>query len=497
MTGINNLPEEVIALIGSHLDKKDINAAIRTCRLFHNALRHLLWRHLSFPTKGGQILLSAAEVEKSAYWVHCLSYRYSVPQEYWSIHYPNVYNMRIDYYLNMFPQLQLSTILLENLDRHHCLLIESNPQVQNLTLRNLKIPPSITLWDTVIASLQNPRQLIFHHSSSLPLDSRDSFWRACSLFEDMDLKIRDAYQDILETLTFPRLKRLTLEIRDSYTRSNIGLEDYLVWIKTATQLEALAWHMTRGLQFPTNNFIRELNERRWPRLESVGLTNVTKPDDVWANIIQLLPPLKEFRTNNRLFEEQSFARLQEHHFRTLRSLNVRGCHLFSSRMALSVLTECVHLEDFRAPYLRAADLKNRSSISQDWACVGLKYLKLYIASDPEDPESNELVCKQLSRLQQLKELHFDQWLIFSLPAELKGPLTEQGSLQLRLDAGLAHLSTLKRLTTIYFDETRQRMRFGEVEWILQNWTALEEMSGSLSGDTNTQAELEAMFDGTH
>ncbi|KAG0281288.1 hypothetical protein BGZ95_005187 [Linnemannia exigua] len=490
MARIVNLPEEVIALIGTHLDKNTIKAAIRTCWHLYNALLHLLWRQLAIPTRTGRLLPSANNVEENAHRVQCLEFRRPVPQEYYSLHYRNLYSIRIS-------QPPACTIPPDDQDRHHCLLVGSNPQIQDLVFHNMQTPPSIALWDTIITSLQKPRRLEFRNHILLPKDTLDSFWQACSLFEELDLIIYKVYYgDILETLPFPRLRRLTLDFPDSCIRRGVDLEDYLAWVTNLLQLEALTWRVCDSHKFCTDDFITALSEKTWPRLESVKLTGVSEEDDVWSEIIQLLPPLKEYRTNNEKFGEQSFSRLQEHHFGTLRSLNVGGCPLFSSQMALSVLTGCVHLEDFRAPYIYIADLKNGNSTTQDWASVGLKHLKIYIARDPEDPGADELMFKQLSRQTQLRGLHFDQWLTLVLPTKLKESLNKQGAIQLRLDAGLFYLWTLKQLTHISFDETRQAMGVEEIEWILENWTSLKEMAGNLSDDAGAQAVSEGMFTGT-
>ncbi|KAF9902839.1 hypothetical protein EC991_004498 [Linnemannia zychae] len=497
MTGITNLPEEVLVLIGTHLDNKNIMAAIQTCRLLHNTLCHLLWRQLNLPLRNGELLLSAAKLKENAHKVHCLTYHHPPPQEHCSIRFPNVYYLKFDYNSGKICRVRSSRAIPEHDDRDHCLLIKSNPQVRDLTIRNLKSPPSVSFWDTVITYLRRPRRLEFRCFTNIPKDSLESFWRACSLFEELDLKLGDSsYRDILMTRPSLRLRRLSLEVGDCQPPSNtwnFDLKDCLLWIRNAASLEALVVHVYRRHKFPTDVFIEELSKKAWPHLESVRLKNVSESDDVWANIIQLLPPLKVFQIISRLFEEQGLARLQEYHFKTLRNLNVRGCPLFSSRMVLSVLTGCVHLEEFRAPYLYAVDLKSGASSSQDWVCVGLKCLRLHIAGEPNDPESNELVFKQLSRLHQLRQLNLDQLLMFYLPTELIDHLTKKGSLQVRLDTGLGHLSTLRQLATISFDNTHQNMRVEEVEWILENWTSLEEISGPLTDDLDTQAELYKMI----
>ncbi|KAF9902834.1 hypothetical protein EC991_004493 [Linnemannia zychae] len=501
MTGIKKLPEEVLAFIGSHLDNKDILAAICSCRLLCKTLRHLLWRELTLPRRTGELLVTSAKVEENAQHVQRLEFRFSLPQDYYSIHYPSLYNITISH----FPILDFCDLSYplptEDHDQLVCLLISSNPLVRELELCNPYLSPSRELFNA-LSRLQNPRRLTFFNVDFLRDGTSEFLWQACSLFEELDLGIdKTSYHDILKTLSFPCLKRLTLRLDDdmdadldeSYEGVDPALDEFMDWLIALRQLEALNLQAPyRGYLLP-ENFISALREKRWPRLESFRLKNVFQSDVVWASMFQWLPPLKEFWFDDCLFDDQGFVRLQENHFKTLRSLNVRQCVSFSSRMALSVLTGCVHLEEFRAPYLLASDLKNGDSANQDWACVGLKYLSLFVAREPDDSESNELVFKQLSRLHQLRKLFLDQWLSSTLSDELKELLTEKGSLQLRLDEGLGHLSTLKRLTTISLEDTEQNMRAEDVEWILKNWTSLKEIVSTLSEDEDTQTELDRMF----
>ncbi|KAF9906475.1 hypothetical protein EC991_000644 [Linnemannia zychae] len=490
MARIYNLPEEVIALIGTHLDINNLRVAILTCRLLHNALYPLLWRQLSLPPTRSQLL--PAKVEENAHLVRCLVFRFPLAEEFYSIHYRNVYDMSINYYTTRSshsPRLQTPA----EQDKLHCLLISSNPQIRDLALLGDIVSPSKVLWDTIASSLQNPRRMVFRSLRYFPNNTLETFWRTCSLFEELDLKIRGSvYHNVLKTLSFPRLKRLALQLMGPYDDLDSGSQDYINWLESLPQLEDLDWQGPLGVIISSSHFISALRRNPWPRLESVTLRCLFGPDNEWANLIQLLPPLKKVRVGSRLIGEQSFARLQENHFKSLRSLDVQGCPLFSSRMVLAVLTECVYLEEFLGSYLLSSDLKNGDSASQDWACVGLKQLKLFIAAEPDDPESSELAFKQLSRLHHLQQLYLDEGLVSLVSEELREELIGKGALQLRLDAGLGHLSALKRLTIISAD-TQKSMRVEDVKWILENFTSLEEIMGVLSLDTAIQLELERIL----
>ncbi|KAG0285456.1 hypothetical protein BGZ97_007789 [Linnemannia gamsii] len=490
MARITDLPEEVIALVGIHLNKNAVKFAIRTCWHLHNALNHLLWRQLTLPSRTGRFLLSAAKIKENAHHIQQLEFRCHVPQEYYSIHYPKVHNLTMVGTSPPPPR----TVSPETQLHHHPLLISLNPQFQVLTLRNIDCSSSSNLWETICATLQHPKRLEVRFLGTMDKGVSDSFWRTCSRFEELNLDVLEAEcGETLPSLMFPDLKRLKLYYGGCFRHAAMDMDDHLEWMKNAPNLEALEWRVGHYRYFPIGDLITALAGKAWPRLESFSLLFLPEPDDVWADIINVLPPLKRFQSNNRQFKEQSFARLQETQFETLRCLHVRDCVSFSSPMAFTVLVECVQLEEFHAPYIHAADLRSKDSTGSDWACTGLRFLRLQVFTEKDDTGADELVFKQLSKLSQLKDLRLNKSSTAAYPATTQAVLEQKGMLRLQLDTGLSYLSTLKHLTKINFLNTEQEMGADDVQWMLENWTSLEFMAGSFSEDADTQDELENMF----
>ncbi|KAF8948394.1 hypothetical protein BGZ47_005167 [Haplosporangium gracile] len=492
MARITDLPEEVIALVGIHLDKYTIKSAIRTCWHLYNALNHLLWRLLHLPSRTGRLLLSATKIEENAHRIHQLEFRCAVPQEYCSIRFPNVRDITINYSLSGNRSHPTYTVLTEDWDRRVRQLIGLNPQVQDLALYCGKFPVSSAVWNIIFASLQAPKRLKVQ-SFGVFSDLVDPFWRACLGFEELHLDVREIdCCNSLSTLMFPCLKRLTMTYSSYFRNTAMAVDDYLEWMKNAPNLVALEWSVY-DQYFPTDDLIAALAEKTWPLLESFAVLHRSGPDDEWADIISVLPPLKQFRSDSYQFKDLCFARLQKHQFATLRSLHVRDCTSFSSLMTLTVLSECVHLEELQAPYIYVADLKSGSLTCSGWVCSGLRYLKLQVFRDIDDTRTDELVFKQLSKLDQLRELHLDQEPLMAYPAAVRDILKQKGAIQLRLGAGLSHLSTLKRLTDVSFHYTGQSMAAEDVWWMLENWTSLKKMDGTLSEDDGIQDELAQMI----
>ena len=258
-------------------------------------------------------------------------------------------------------------------------------------------------------------------------------------------------------------------------------------------LTALEWR-TSITRFPGQRLVEALSQNTWPNLESFQLTGTNFEDEKSALILQHLPPLHVFRLSNILLSELSFGRLQERHFSTLRILDLNGCASFTSEMVLSVLSGCPLLEDLSAPYFAASDLRQSEPARRAWICLGLRRLKVYITRDREHPDADQLVFEQLSKLVQLEELELGDDPLSDLHGDLAKDLRSQGALQLRLDSGLGRLAGLKSLYAVEFHGTAQMMRVQEMEWMVENWPELQEVSGKLSGNSEMHVVLKEMFE---
>ncbi|KAF9083704.1 hypothetical protein BGX29_002956 [Mortierella sp. GBA35] len=310
MTLIVDLPEEVIALIGLRVDKRTIKVAILSCWYLHNSLAHLLWRQFALPSSKERFLLEAPKVEEHAHLVQSLVYGHGVPREYYAIRFPALYSLRL-YFHSRLPSSRHSNTN-EDQDRYQPTLISLNPHLKDLVLREIEPTSSTALWKTIYTSLHDPKRLEVHFSPLTEPDSLDSFWRACSRFEKVHLKIFVFFHcDTPPGLSFSRLKRVTLQIHSPYLSPSVGLERHLSWLVRCPNLDTLDWETYGDERFVTDSLIRALTDKTWPRLESFSWTGNSVTDDVSADIIRVLPPLKVYRISNRPFGDLSFGRLQE------------------------------------------------------------------------------------------------------------------------------------------------------------------------------------------
>ncbi|KAK3836537.1 MAG: hypothetical protein JOS17DRAFT_772042 [Linnemannia elongata] len=493
MTTIVDLPPEIIGYVGLYIDKRDVLNLILTCRLFHQNFLPLLWRETSLNAKRSNP--NSEQLRANAHLVHDLKFTHILPSDYFDITFPNlrVLQRHEPYEAQVAEEVEL------NWTR----FIRRHPKVQDLVFSIDRHFQATEFWEAITTSLQRPRRLQVRGMACTFQDigeAEEAFWRACSLFKDVDYEggyllwsfLTAAPVDFswVETLSY-----LATEF------SGDQLEGQMMLFKRCRNLRKL--HMlSKQNDVLLDGFAKLLEHGWWPYLEDVYLGGTGSSYNPLVSVISNLPPLKHFGLESMNFDSLCFGHLRRRQFDSLRSLDLTGCHKVTSRMALDVVLHCHQLEDFRAPRIFVTDLK---STPQPWVCHGLKRLSVFFASDPVDPSADSLIFEQLSRLKWLESLDLSQqhkWLesigvsqrhdsnvIWSRPIMS----TALQTVKLRLDSGLAQLATLTRLRSFIFYNTDQNMEGEDVEWMLTRWRCLANMYGDFSKDPSTQYEFLALL----
>ncbi|KAF9905862.1 hypothetical protein EC991_001267 [Linnemannia zychae] len=375
-------------------------------------------------------------------------------------------------------------------------LIRLNPTVQDL---GLTLPIDFDqapteLFETIMTSLRRPRALRvnFTGSEKIPRRVQQSFWSAASCFEELEFIGYDqARQGASLDVDLGRLKRLTY-----IPVNNDGVLEYDLKVVTACRgLTRLRWGNDFG-QLPIKTFVEYLERPTWPHLDDLALEDVRHSDKEFASVMNLLPPLKYLKLQAENFGPLCFDQLQKRHFTALRTLHMKRCVNFTSRMALDVLLNCQHLENFSARLICEVDLL---ATPQPWACLGLRRLECAFTTYIDALDSNEssdsdennslLAFEHLSKLRYLEEIDL-RW------RDTLGNIsyhTVPGVLQWRLGCGLEHLSTLRRLRNIHFDLRAQNLGWEDVQFMLVHWTSLEKVFGGLSRDWQFETELNMLL----
>ncbi|KAK3836434.1 MAG: hypothetical protein JOS17DRAFT_800198 [Linnemannia elongata] len=459
---ITDLPEELISCIGDFLDKKSLSETLLTCHRLHATLKNQLWRDVELHCQEQQPIDINNLMDNSNF-VRRLLFCGLIPSEYFHVAFQNLHTVEVDY--NPRRPTTYSSDEEFNLgatcDRQEMdltTLIRLNPQIRHLHIDTMySRSSSQDLWDAISDTLHQPKRLEYIYSD-IPKPALPLFWKACAAFEEIFLDgDYIPYSPVLLNQTFPRLSRLSINTRSHLLSAYRGVDTSVEWFKLCPNLTHLHWTLLASAlnwRF-IEPFIDALEERTWRQLEDLSMAPIYDTDELISNIIRRLPPLKRLHLVAPDFAEESFACLQDRLFSSLRSLDLSKSLIMTSRMVLDTLLQCAPLEEFRAYHVSVVDVK---ATPQPWACVGLKELQVYFASDPLDPEANILVFEQLARLTKLEKLDVSaddyNWRV-ALPVEMVLELKSRGSLRMRLGSGLECLSMLRRLKSVSFSRLQQ------------------------------------------
>jgi hypothetical protein len=341
-------------------------------------------------------------------------------------------------------------------------------------------------WDAIYISLRNPKRLKLGGGGfrawmfPLPWEvSGAAFWRAWDRFEEIEYSDGVVQHSSSFTAGAVGAKSFSYKAKDDVSGKASGL---WAWATRCSNLTRLRWGALNlnGYEEPavTEGPI-------WPHLEDFSLQLVVGSDEEIARgLFCRLPSLKNLRLDGGFFGPLCFDTLRERHFGSLRSLCLGYACDFPGEMALKALQECTNLEVFEIESLCLKDF--RSTSPGVWACLGLKCLRVSFESEPadiEDPEADMLLFEQLSRLTSLQELEMRRCAGYPID------FTKVPVLKLRLNSGLALLSTLTRLVVVNVTETDQEMQSEDVEWMLEHWPLLKQLRGQLSSDACTEDRL--------
>ncbi|KAK3836437.1 MAG: hypothetical protein JOS17DRAFT_842178 [Linnemannia elongata] len=503
MTGLIDLPEELLAIIASSLSKKDLTQLVSSCcQLSHSSslLAHV-WKEISLqsdfpyhryndikdmicrPRKEARV--SARRLSQHAGFVQSLRLVGPFRAEYYQIAFPRLHKLHLYHDWNYSsPDGKAENAMEAEQQVNNAELVRRNPNIKELCIRLQDARPPSDFWEAIYSTLQDPIRLHLEDVKGLKgTDVVDSFWRACTLFEEIESKGRDMdVSELLPTLSFPRLKRLVFRSTD-WQRNGFYPFLHLDWFKQCPNLTKLHWELFYA-SFPVEAWAQAMERKTWPDLEDLSLIELAAEDDEdLAVMFTHLPPLRCFTLQSRAFGQQAFFAVQNRLFASIRVLDMSRTYQFTSPMALNALYQCVHLEDFRAVMINAYDLRN------PWVCEGLKKLQAFFVTESES--SNDLAFRRLSMLSQLEVCDFSISTFLSEEDRMDIAVPEAAyPLQWKLGLGLERLVPLKRLRMIAFEDAAQKdMGVDELVWMKENLPGLEQVWGMFSRDEKKCEEL--------
>jgi hypothetical protein len=496
MARITDLPGEVIICIGNFLTKRDMVIIVRTCRLLHQSLTHLIWKDVTLQT--GKLPLDVTRLQTNADSVQRLHNFGTIPPEYYRIIFPALCSLEI-HFKGANPTRHAQGSALQEVN--NTALIRLNPTIQNLTIHLANHNPSNAFWDVITATLRQPRSLRL--TGVLDLLGRvpvNSFWNSCARFQEIACFGRDGLlSDLVPPMMFPGLDRITLGINTSYSDIDNTVV-HLEWLKRCPSLTKMRWEMAES-EFPIPQFAEALEQRTWRQLQDLCLTGVAESDEILSSVMRRLDPLVSLEIDAKTFGSQCFNWLRIRQFAGIRTLHLRECVRLTSLMVLEILHSCNQLEDLEAFHVAFSDLQANP---QPWVCRRLKRLRLYFDNDTVNHNLfSPTVFWHLSQLERLEDLDVDEdfmWDYYSIDTTTATttattttmPLRKVGPpLLWRLDSGLDQMTQSRNLRTVKVEKTFDSARPEDMEWILQHWPRLREFTGPLiQGSYNWQVIFE-------
>ncbi|KAF9353288.1 hypothetical protein BGX34_011651, partial [Mortierella sp. NVP85] len=288
----------------------------------------------------------------------------------------------------------------------------------------------------------------------------------------------------------PKMRRLVLN--KLFHTEPLQQLDFL--ISVCPMLKTLEWTLP-PVSLPVKEFTDYLAAMTWPELESITIKDARKnmTDEEYEAILRAAPrPLKVLDLPHCRLGTDSFNLLRQNHFKTLTKVNLfqaKNSTLYSSsrpeddvsEWVQEVLESCPSLKSIVARIITAQDITN----GQPWMCHRLEEFQVMIDMEfeeralergrkrPKYTEDQENKCRavyrQLGRLHQLKKLD-----MFHCSWRPGFKVITPPPLELRV--GLAQLSGLKDIELISFYGS-QDMRMVDLQWMLQHWPHLKEISG--------------------
>ncbi|KAG0209837.1 hypothetical protein BGX31_002041 [Mortierella sp. GBA43] len=361
-------------------------------------------------------------------------------------------------------------------------------QIEILELTDMKIE---NIWAQ--SSHNSPSQA----GHGLPFEEQLSTSAAHSLNSGTSTNWSTSAATTTRTVRLPKLRELTL---DGVT---MDAEQQLKQIILhCPLLQNLNWKSGYS-DHVMGQFCDYLAARTWACLDWIEIKREERyvTDQEHALLLQSAPrPFRRLDVNVGLFGEQTFRLYREYgHFTTLTKIDLRPSMALSllslpgssvitvfSRRVQEVLESCPALEHIAALMITAQDIIQ----GKPWVCFRLKKFEVMINMQFSDnsrdqkglrtrlkySEDDRVLCHQIfERLGQLSQLavldmrprqedwihHFD---------------IKTTSLPLRLRMGLRYLSTLRNIEMIGCYGS-QKVRLGDLEWMLQHWNKLQKIVG--------------------
>ncbi|KAK3823265.1 MAG: hypothetical protein J3Q66DRAFT_424904 [Benniella sp.] len=439
---------EIVSVLVAYLPPSSLPACARVNKAWYQACIPYIWSNTDLD-KLNKLPEFTALVQKRRLLIKKIRIG-PMSQEYTALRFPNLDSLELDG---------------ECVGDNYTQFVMGHPTVSRLALRRFSPSYPSTFWDALLG-FQNLRALSMSTREIFGANF-DKVWQLCTRLERLGIHVT-GHGPVTATLPAGELlfniKHLEVDGSSCYS-----VPFFMEFLRRCPSLISIRWRSIYGHE---DTFLSALSlmleANTWPYLEHFDLGARQTRNELVAKTIQSMPQVTTLTLDmSYTVYNMDFAPLQPR-FTNLRVLELLPEQRVKSRMAQDILSSCPLLEKLVAPHIDA-DVIMRG---KPWVCLGLKILELAFCFDPSTTvgKHQPLVFDQLSKLTRLEEWH------------IVGPSGFAGTVDLRIENGLAKLSTLKRLRTITARDIVERMGDAEVDWMLEHWKHLEVFNGQLNKD---------------
>ncbi|KAG0366640.1 hypothetical protein BGZ54_005094, partial [Gamsiella multidivaricata] len=440
--------------VGRLLQLKDLTAAVRVCKAWHNAMTPLIWRTLSFDTPlyiTSTPLRVTAQSSTTAYSTYkapspeaiernaALIRKITVSrgsQQHPADH--AAQNAALRYCSNILSLEILKSdayrlnqlCAIHHTDEHLWqdvtpFVLRNRRSIHTIVIHRSRQTPSNEFMEAVldIACLrefttaychyraQTLAQLLVVHGSNLEILALEG-----DVIQHCD---NSSLAQIMRLVQLNRLRELRIEKLDG----NMDIDSQLQLIQRAPNLIKLTWDLGR-YPFPDQDVFCQIVSETCPGIERYVLIAAsqdfpteaarrlypsyiakepTPKDRTLAKVLDLSKTVTQFDVLKSSFGPQSMAALRRH-FSVLTTLKFEACSLFTSTMAQECLSSTPLLRSFTADRISAHDIirgidsEQKGQSSSSWVCLGLTVLVVSIVDLPDvSPRTLEFKTSPVER----------------------------------------------------------------------------------------------------
>ncbi|KAF9952648.1 hypothetical protein BGZ70_000550 [Mortierella alpina] len=304
---------EILLHIGHFLSKNDISACIRVSRTFHAVFIAVLWEDVILE-QDTVLLNNLSAVQSHSRHIRSITLRTNIPSGFYIAGYENLCTLTLD---PLYVQKSSDPSTLANQQTQ---LVQLNRTVQHLTLKHHFSPLPKAFWDAV-GTWETPQSLCMSEIKVAP-EAADSFWRACSLFQDLEIDQVDVQLSTKQSgLGFSRIRSLALE---DGRPSNVffNLESQMELLRRAPGLQRLDWRVLwSNLELEGFQQLLDRKDVMFPELRSLRVYGAFFTDEKIASVLEHAPALTRFCGDSRRAGSLTLYRLKGHYLEALDTLS--------------------------------------------------------------------------------------------------------------------------------------------------------------------------------